>query len=428
MTKNIIIVLSAVVLCAGAYFLYTRYARPAETSHEAAQAVAKSDEFYYTCPMHPSVRSDKPGACPVCGMTLVKKTLTHEPRDEETSGIPSVHLSQSQRVVANVATQFVMKKRLRKEITAAGKIDYAEPSFRHISMRFPGRIEKIYLSYTGQHVGKGDPVAELYSPEAISAQQEYLLAKESYEQVSASPDLISNGAHELYVQSRQKLLLWGFTEGQIIRLDSTGSTSEKVTIYSPVSGIVLKKNIEPQKYVNAGDDLYDVADLSTVWMYADVYEKDLQFLATGESIRMWADAYPGEVFSGKVSFVDPVVDPQTRTARVRAEFPNPGLRLRPGMFVKAEIEIPVLQSLAVPKTAILSTGRRDIVWIEVANNTFEPREITVGTSTESYTQVLSGLEEGESVVITGGYLLESESQLQHPATAATPHDSGGSHD
>ncbi len=232
---------------------------------------------YYTCPMHPFIHKDAPGACPVCGMTLVKKSDGTEMSGEEKDHIVTVTISPSRQILANVATTVARRLPLRKEIHAVGKIGYAEPNIRHISMRYPARIERLYLTYTGMKVKKGDPVAEVYSPDAISAQKEYLLARNSFEEVKDATEIISSGAKSLLDESREKLLRWGFTDTQISELDSTKKVRNTLTIYSPVGGTVLKKGVDPQRYVTAGEDIYDVADLSTVWLTIDIYEYERLF-------------------------------------------------------------------------------------------------------------------------------------------------------
>ena len=375
---------------------------------------SSEEEAYYTCPMHLSVHKDKPGACPVCGMALVKKVKASSVSTEKTTLSNDVTLSPSKQVLANVSTTTAERMRLWKKIVAVGKIDYAEPNFRHISTRFPGRLEKLHLTYTGQSVKKGDPVADVYSPEAISAQQEYLLAKDSYDQVKDSPELISSGALSLLEQSKQKLMLWGITEQQIAELERTKKVNTLITIHSPISGIVLKKNVDPQHYAMAGEDIYDVADLSTVWMYADVYEYEVQSLKVGERIVASTEAYPGEQFVGRITFISPTVDASARTVRVRAEFPNPHEKLKPEMFVSATIKIQLSMTVAVPATAVLSMGQRHVVWVEKSEGIYEPRKVLLGVKTEDYYQILDGIDEGDIVVISGGYLLDSESQLQTP--------------
>ncbi len=380
-----------------------------EVQHESTQA--HGEESYYTCPMHPSVRSDKPGACPVCGMALVKKTVQKDLSPGDLDGLQGVSLSPTQRVMANISIAKVERRSVSKDIQAVGVVSYAEPNYRHISMRFPGRLEKLYLSYTGQTVRKGDPVADVYSPEAISAQQEFLLALDSYEQAANAEQTFAVSAAQLLEQSKQKLLQWGFTEKQISKLKETRKVNYLVTIYSPIGGTVVKKSVDPQHYAATGEDMFDVADLSTVWILLDVYEKDIRFIGRGQSAQITTEAYPNEKFKGRVVFIDPVLNPETRTIRVRTEFANLQGKLKPNMFVNATIAIPKTNALVVPSTAILSTGKRTVVWVEVKENTFEPRDVVVGSTSDGFTVILNGLDEGEQVAETGGFLIDSESQL-----------------
>lgn len=395
-----------------------------DTSHGGAPSAEAGAVEYYTCPMHPSVRSDRPGACPVCHMALVKKTGQKEVTSDQQASLLAVSLSPTQRVMANVTTTPAVRSAMRRDIRAVGLVSYAEPNYKHISARFPGRLEKLYLNYTGQSVRKGDPVAEVYSPEAISAQQEYLLALDSYEQASAGGQSFASYAGQLLEQAEGKLYQWGFTKAQVSRLRETRTISHVVTIFSPISGIVVKKSVDPQHYASTGEDMFDVADLSVVWIYLDVYEKDIRFVSRGLPVEITTEAYPGEVFQGNVLFVDPVVNPETRTIRVRTEFKNPNLKLKPNMYATAKIVIPKMDALVVPSTAVISTGKRTVVWVEVHENAFEPRDVITGAVNDGLTQILSGINEGERVVVTGGFLIDSESALSHPAAVA-PHAGHG---
>ena len=385
-------------------------------SHQDGTPAGNVEE-YYTCPMHPSVRSDKPGACPVCHMALVKKTAVREMADGDMASLEAVRLSSTQRVMANVATTIVERRALNKEINAVGVVEVAEPNFKHISSRFPGRLEKLYLSYTGQQVNVGDPVAEVYSPEAISAQQEFLLALQAQEISKTATGTIASTSAALFEQAKQKLVLLGL-ERLIPELEQTRKVREIVTTYSPIRGTVLKKSVDPQHYTWVGEDMYDVADLSVVWMYLDVYEKDIRFVKIGQPVRITSEAYPNETFTGKVTFINPVLNDATRTVRVRTEFANASGKLKLGMYVKAQIQLPLADVMVIPVSAVLTTGKRTVVWVEVQENMFEPREVVLGAQTEEYYEVLSGLQGGEKIVVTGGFLLDSESQLQQ---AAKPH-------
>jgi Cu(I)/Ag(I) efflux system membrane fusion protein len=378
--------------------------------NHAEQSSPQSD--YYTCPMHPSVRSDRPGACPVCGMALVKKSAQQEATSSELDDLQRVSLSPTQRVVANVTTVRVEKRAITKDLDLVGVVSVAEPNYRHISMRFPGRLEKLHVNHAGQVVRVGDPVADVYSPEAISAQQEFILALESADHATGT---FAAGSESHAKQAEMKLLLWGFTPAQVEELHTTRKVRHVVTIYSFIAGTVLKKNVDEQHYAMTGEDIFDVVDLSTVWVFLDIYEKDLRYVKVGQSVTVISSAYPDEAFKGRLALIDPVINPETRTARVRAEFANPGNRLKPQTYVTATLREELGTSLVVPVSSVLFTGKRTLVWVEVDENVFEPREITVGVKTATHYQVLNGIHEGDVVVATGGYLIDSESNLQMPS-------------
>lgn len=367
---------------------------------------------YYTCPMHPFVHKDKPGACPICGMTLVKKIVEADTGATESHAEKSVVISQSRQVLANVATTAAARMPLDYDIRTAGTIDYAESNLKAISIRYPARIEKLYLTYTGQRVEKGDPVADVYSPEAISAQKEYLLALESYEQVRDEAVAISDDARNLLGHARDKLRLWGFTDGQISYLDSTRKVEEIIPLYSPVGGIIIQKNVQPQQYHQAGDDLYDIAEFSTVWLYADIYEYEIQSVKVGQSVSATCDAYPGTTFRGKISFVEPFVDPLSRSVRVRVDLNNPGRELKADMFMTVYLRVEVPSSIVVPAGAVVSTGDHDYVWVKKNQVLFEARQVITGVRTEKFIQILRGLGEHEIVASSGGYLLDSETRME----------------
>ena len=378
------------------------------------------EEEYYTCPMHPSVRSDKPGACPVCGMALVKKTALVEVAPSELADLAALSLSPTQRVLANVTTTPARTQRLIKEIIAAGVVESAEPRQATVSARFRGRIEKLFVAFTGEQVQKGQPLFELYSPDLISAQQEYLLALNGTNIASSAgnPGVLPGG---ILQSARERLRThFGMTDQQIRDLEQTGKTSTTISFHAPIAGTVLRKSVLEGQYVDEGTRLYELADLSIVWIYLDIYEKDLSHVRVGQEVQLSTEANPGRRFSGAVTFVDPVLNPDTRTVRVRIDARNAQNLLKPGMFVAGRIEHLLEPSLVVPRSAVLSTGKQDVVWIEVRENTFEPRSVTRGITTHEYVQILNGLDEGDRVVSTGGYLIDSESSLQMP-TSADPH-------
>jgi Cu(I)/Ag(I) efflux system membrane fusion protein len=352
-------------------------------------------------------------------MALVKKAVNNESNAGDVNALHLVSLSPTQRVMANISVVRAERRSLSRDVHAVGVVSYAEPKYTRISARFPGRLDKLYLNFTGQAIRKGEPVAQVYSPEAISAQHEYLLALDSYEQAQQGNQSFTSSAEQLLEQAKNKLLQWGFTERQIAQLNESRKVSALVTIFSPVSGTVVKKSVDPQRYVVTGDEMFDVADLSTVWIFLDVYEKDLRFIEKNQMVESSTEAYPFEKFTGKVIFIDPVLNPETRTVRVRTEFRNQRGKLKPNMYVKATIAVPKINALVVRSSAIVSTGKRTVVWVETKPNTFEPREIMTSISSEGYTVVIMGLEEGERVAETGGFLIDSESQLSQTGSDHT---------
>jgi Cu(I)/Ag(I) efflux system membrane fusion protein len=377
---------------------------------------------YYVCPMHPSVISDKPGACPVCGMALVKKSGgAAAPAPGADDGMPAgVSLSATQRVMADVATALVERRSLPHEIDVVGIVDYAEPLQVKVTSRFAGRIEKLRVAVTGQSVKKGEPLFDIHSPELYAAERELLLAAQAMRSPGAASD--SNRLLMLDATMERLHLHFGMTMEQIHAVADSGRPDDTVAFYSPINGTVMARYIQEGQYVEEGSALYDIADLSRVWTYLDVYEKDLRFVKIGTPVTVRTEAWPGETFSGTVTFVDPVVNSATRTVRVRSEFSNAEGKLKPQMYVRAQLRVPSPGTLVVPASAVMYTGKRNIVWVEVAENAFEPREVRVGAARGTLVEIAAGLEEGESVVTSGGYLLESESQLRLPAAGTGERD------
>lgn len=377
----------------------------------------QSQREIYTCPMHPSVQSDRPGACPVCGMALVKKTVQQETSADELAALTRISLSPTQRVLANISVIPVRRESIRKHISAAGFIEPAEPLRALVAARFRGRVERLHVASVGERVTRGAPLFDLYSPELVAAQQEYVLARSST--VAASPGTFDGSGLRSSIEDRLRLH-YGMTASQLEELARSGTPRTSLTFHAPLGGTVLRKEVVEGQYVDEGMVLYEVADLSTVWIYFDVYEQDVSFVTTGARATFTVGAFPGSVFEGAVDFVEPVVQPETRTVRVRMKAPNRDGRLKPGMFASGEISVTLDPSLVVPASAVLSLGRSHVVWVEVSDNTFEPRGVVIGTGTDEQARILSGLKEGEHVAVTGGYLLDSESALRAPSAPA-PH-------
>ncbi len=372
---------------------------------------AEASEYVYVCPMGYPEASETPGVSKFCGMELIKKKRSEVPFLSG-KGINEVRLSPSEMILANVGVSTVEYKSLEREINTVGKIDYNETRQAHIAARFSGRVEKLHVNFTGEKVRKGEPLLEIYSPDLVTTQQEYILALENLEKMKSSPLKESvEMAQSLVESTRNKLLLWGITEEQILNLETSKKVQTTMTIFAPIGGTITKKEIVEGQYVSEGQDFFQIDDLSVVWMYADIYEYEIPFAKLGQKVEVTTEAYPGEIFSGRVTFINPTLNPETRTLRIRAEFPNPRDKLKPEMFVNAKIKIGFGKKLTVPATAVLNTGRKEIVWVQVEPGVFQPREVKTGIKSADYASILVGLKEGEKVVSKAGFLLDSESQL-----------------
>jgi Cu(I)/Ag(I) efflux system membrane fusion protein len=410
--RTAILLFLAILLTVGAGGAYLWYSRSA--GHGAGDT-HEHGPLQYTCPMHPFIIKDKPGACPICGMSLVpvKKADSGQPGENKPEMKEHVSLSPSQMVMANVATVKVDRAPLAKEISAVGIVQYDQSRQAKVTAWVAGRIDRLYVDTVGAFVSKGRPVAEVYSPDLVSAQQEYLLALKSREQLKGSSiQAISQGGEGLVSSARQRLKLLGVKEYQIAALEKSGQPNIRLSIYTPLSGIVIEKIVVQGQYVNVGDPLFSIADLSGVWVEAEVYESDFSFVKVGQKVDIVSQSYPGKTFSGTVSFIYPFLDPKTRTVKVRVQIANPGLRLKPEMFVTVSLKIPLGDALVVPVAAVMDNGKRKVVWVETKPGMFEPRDVQVGARVGDRLQVLSGVLRGDKVAASGGYLIDSEAQLQ----------------
>ena len=379
----------------------------------APAAVQQKVADVYYCPMHPTVVSDKPGACPICGMTLVKKTTgaVAAPQGGELSAIS---LSPEQRVTANVKTVRVALDTHTGELVTTGRVTFDERRVAQVTAYTAGRIERLFVNFTGDSVRRGEAVGTIYSPDLFATQQEYLLAIENRARMQRAGFSGAHSASEDLVEStRRRLMLSGMTAGQVAQLERTRKPIFATTVISPVSGVVTKKLAVEQQYVEQGQALLEVADLSKVWVEVDVYEQQLPSVRLGDRVEITAAAVPGRTFTGKVSFIVPVLQGATRTARVRVELPTPGLPLKPDMYVNARIlGAPAPPHIMVPASAVIDRGQQQFVWVETQPGSYEPRRITTGGRHGDAIVIVSGLSEGEVVVVEGGFLLDSEAQLR----------------
>jgi Cu(I)/Ag(I) efflux system membrane fusion protein len=374
---------------------------------------AAETKVEYTCPMHPFIIKDKPGACPICGMDLVKKSSGTAADAAEMERIGQVAVSATQRVMANVAVVHAEMKPLTREIAATGIVAYDQRRQAKVTAWVAGRIDRLLVSAVGDTVAKGRPVAELYSPDLVSAQQEYLLAIRSRDRFKESPlSSVSQGGEGLVAAARQRLLLMGVTEQQIAGLEKSGQATIRLPVFTPISGVVIEKTALEGQYVNVGDPLFTVADLSSVWVEVEVFEADIAAVQPGQRVEISSTAWPGKTFKGRVLMVYPFLDPKTRTAKVRIELANDGMRLKADMFVQATIRLALPPSVVVPVASLMDTGSRQVVWVQVKDGVFEPREVKAGVRVGDRVQILQGLTKGEVVAASGAYLIDSESQLR----------------
>ncbi len=371
----------------------------------------------YTCSMHPFIIKEKPGLCPICGMELIKKIdaapkgVAGEPKKADNN--EQVSLSEKQRVMANVATAEAKNETLNKEINAVGIVQYNQSRQAKVTAWIAGRLEKLNVNSVGAIVSKEKPVAEIYSPDLVATQQEYLLALKSREQLKNSPIAsISQNGEGLVASARQRLLLFGVKESQIAELERSGKPNIRIPIYTPFSGVVIEKMVQQGQYVAMGEALFNIADLSSVWVEVEVYENEVSNIHLGQQVEIRSQPFPDKPSTGRIAFVYPFLDPKTRTVKARIELANPGMKLKPEMFVNAIIRVPLAQSIVVPATAVMNTGKRQVVWVESSPGMFESRTVQLGQQSGEKVQILSGLQPGDKVAVSGGYLIDSESQLK----------------
>jgi Cu(I)/Ag(I) efflux system membrane fusion protein len=375
-------------------------------SPPAAAAAPAGDIAYYTCSMHPSVRQQAPGKCPICDMNLIPVR-----RDEMRSGVVTLDDGRQQEI--GLRTGVVALRPLADRITTVGRVAYDESRLHDVSVKFAGWIGKLYVDQTGQRVRRGQTLFTLYSPELYGAEQEFLSALESQRaaRASAAPDR----ADYLVEAARQKLRLWDLGEGEIRRIAARGAPEKEVPVASPAAGVVIEKDVVQGASVQPGMKLFRIAGLDRMWIEAEVYEADLGRVTLGAPATVTLRALPGRQLHGRVALVEPALAAESRTARVRIEVLNPvgtlGPALRPDMYAEVELSGAGRQSLVVPESAVLYTGPRTVVFVDLGGGRFRPREVRLGAKSAGAYEVLAGLCEGDRVVTSGNFLLDAESRL-----------------
>jgi Cu(I)/Ag(I) efflux system membrane fusion protein len=369
--------------------------------------------LYWFDPMQPGTHFDHPGKSPFMDMELVPKYADEAaPPQSGQSGAATVELTPQAVNAAGVATATVKEAALYRVVRAEGILQTDETKLVHIAARVAGRLDRLELDFTGESVRRGAPIYSIYSPDLVSSGREYALALENLARARAGGDAgYVESAESLAQAARERLALWGLDRDQIDRIASTRRPEVDLVVRSPISGTVLEKKVVQGQYVTEGQDLYVLADLSSLWLSAKVYEQELGGIKIGQVAVAHFPALPGREIRGRIRFIDPVLDPATRTAGVRVELQNPGDLLKPGMFANAELRVDLGRGLAIPKSAVLDTGMRQIVYIQVGSGRFAGREVRLGSPAGDLVQVVQGLSAGEQVVTSANFLIDSQSQL-----------------
>ncbi len=438
------------------------------------QSATETRKQMWTCSMHPQIQLAKPGKCPICFMDLIPVA------DDEHSGHASatqISFSPDALKLMEVQTAPVERKFVEAQIRLVGKIDYNETKFEDVTAWVPGRIDRLYVDFTGTRVIGGDHMFYLYSPDLISAQAEFLQSLKAVEKINAdSSALLRRSAQATLAAAQEKLKLLGLTDGQINDIKKSEKTTDHVTIYAPRDGIVIKKHVSEGAYVKTGTPIYTIADLSELWVILDAYESDMMWIRYGQEIEFSTEANPGQVFTGQITFISPTVDPKTRTIKLRVNVKNTKGKLKPEMFVRAvvrskvaaggfvadadiagkwicpmhpsvikndqgicdicqmnlvktnslgytEAVVPEQAPLVIPASAPLITGKRAIVYVrkeDTEKPTFEGREVILGPRAGDYYLIEEGLIEGENVVIKGNFKIDSALQIQAKPSMMNP--------
>ncbi len=445
-TKVILVILSISL----ALFISSCGTANSEDSHTNKDANVE----LYTCGMHPDVILEGPGQCPLCGMNLTRLNVGGPSAIVKPSGARKIlywqapmnpeeiydapgksnmgmdlvpvyddqvstgsQVSIDPGTIQNmgVRTALVQKRDFSRDIRALGKIDYNEENIYEVSSKISGWIEKLNVDYTGKPVRKGQALLELYSPDLVTTQQEYLLALKNKELISESSFAsIREGAESLLASTRQRLEYWDIPESEIKRLEEEGVVSKTITFESPANGVVIHKNAVEGKHVKAGMSLYRIADLSTVWVFASLYDSEVPWVQVGQTAEMELSYAPGKVLKGRVAYIYPYLNEKARDVKVRLEFPNPNLMLKPGMYTNVRINTSAIpNAIVIPAEAVIRSGERNLTFVALGDGRFEPRQIRIGEEGDNgEVLVLAGLQEGEEIVISAQFLLDSESRLQ----------------
>jgi len=387
---------------------------PGRVSDSHEQTVQRDQSTIWTCAMHPQIRMSQPGKCPICGMDLIPLNQHNTEIDPA-----AVHLTKEAAQLANVLTSVVTRQKPVKEVRLYGKIQVDERLLQSQVTHVSGRIEKLLVNFTGERVRKGQPLALLYSPELVTAQQELLEAAKT-----------KQSQPEIYEAAKERLRQWKLHESQIASIENSGTIQNNVEVISNTNGIIKARRVNNGDYINQGTVLFEVTDLSKVWVMFDAYESDIQFLRKGDNLEFTVQALPGAKFSGTIAFIDPVLDPVTRVAKVRIESENQSGILKPEMFVTGIVMARLDEygnSLVIPKSAVLWTGTRSIVYVRQSDTdepVFKIREVGLGPMLGNSYVITDGLKEGEEIVTQGTFSIDAAAQLEGKPSMMNPAGGG----
>ena len=402
----------AVLAAGGGYWAGNR---ATGVSHEAASTAGNSAEkerklLYYRNPMGLPDMSPVPKKDPM-GMAYIP--VYEGEAEAEPASANQIKISTDKVQKLGVRTEAASMKAIAKIVRAAGRIEPNERNVYLIAPKFEGYVERLHVNATGQAVGKGQPLFEVYSPELVSAQREYAIAAQGVQSLKGAQSDAQSGMKQLADSALMRLKNWDISEEQITALVKSGEARRTLTFRSPVSGIVTEKKALQGMRFMPGEMLYQITDLSSVWALADVFEQDIGQVKTGAKAKVKINAYPDKVFEGTIAYVYPTLKAETRTMQVRVELPNPGLLIKPGMFAQVELAVPVRNNtVTVPVSAVIDSGTRRIVLVQVKEGSFEPREVKLGARSDDYVEVLDGVKNGELVVVAANFLIDAESNLK----------------
>ncbi|MEW5967440.1 MAG: efflux RND transporter periplasmic adaptor subunit [Pseudomonadota bacterium] len=417
-TAGVIAGIVALTLAAGAGYWW---GGRSQTVKPMAEAKLERKLLYYRNPMGLPDTSPVPKKDPM-GMDYVPVYEGEAEAAPAAAGRVVIGAEKVQKL--GVRTEPAAVRELDRVVRAAGRIEIDERRVHAVSPKFEGWVEKLYVNATGQPVAKGQPLFDVYSPELVSAQREYAIAAQGVASLrEASPEAQAS-MRQLAESSLMRLRNWDIPEAQIQALAKSGDVRRTLTLRAPVSGIVLEKKALAGMRFMPGESLYQIADLSSVWVVADVFEQDIAQVAPGAPATITLSAFPGETFSGKVSYVYPTLNEQTRTVPVRVDLANPGLRLKPAMYAQMELAAKDGRALAVPLSAVIDSGTRRIVLVQAGAGRFEPREVSLGQRGDNYVEVLEGVREGEPVVVAANFLIDAESNLKAALGSLSPAATG----